>query len=427
MIWLGSVFLFTLLIGMPIAFVLGVSALAYFLLTGQTQFLLVLPQRMLAGMDMFVLLAIPLFVLAGSIMDVGGLTRRLIGVANSVVGRFRGGLSLTAIWGCFLFGGVSGSAAADAAAIGTVMVPDMKRQGYDVDYSAGLIAVSSLMAPLVPPSIAMIIYGALSGTSISQLLIAGIAPGLMLAVLLSVYAVWVAHRRQYPKAPKQAAAEIAQGFVKALPVLFLPVLIVGGIRGGIFTATEAAAIAALYALLVATFVYRAMNWRFLKEAMMSTAIITAAIYFLIGIANVAGFIFAIEQLPQKAVALLTGISDNKYVILLMVNLILLVMGMFLDTVGVLILTVPALTAIGHTLGMDPVHLGVMVVFNVLVGFVTPPVGLCLFVIAGVTGRPMEKIALKALPMIGIALVVLGLIAVFPQISLILPQLLGARG
>lgn len=426
MIWLGTAFAFTMLIGMPIAFVLGFSALAYFVMTGQTNFLLVMPQRMLAGMDMFVLLAIPLFVLAGSIMDVGGLTRRLIGFANSIVGRFRGGLSLTAVWGCFLFGGVSGSAAADAAAIGTVMVPDMKRQGYDVDYSAALIAVSSLMAPLVPPSIAMIIYGALSGTSIAQLLIAGLAPGILLATLLSIYAIVVARRRNYPTAPAQSMGEIVHGFWKAIPVLLLPIIIVVGIRGGIFTATEAAAIAAIYALLVATFVYRAMTWTFLKEAFISTAIITSAIYFLVAIANVAGFIFAIEQLPQQAVALLTGISDNPYVILLMVNIILLFLGMFLDTIGVLILTVPALMAIGNMLGMDPVHLGVMVVFNVLVGFVTPPVGLCLFVISGVTGRPMEKVAIAALPMIGVALIVLALITLFPQISLFLPELLGAR-
>ena len=427
MIWLGGIFVFTLAIGMPIAFVLGVSALGYFYFTGQTQYMIVLPQRMFAGMDMFVLLAIPLFVLAGSIMDVGGLTRRLIGFANSIVGRFRGGLSLTAIWGCFLFGGVSGSAAADAAAIGTVMVPDMKRQGYDVDYSAGLIAVSSLMAPLVPPSIAMIIYGALSGTSISQLLIAGIAPGILLACFLSVYAIWVAHRRGYPKSPKQRLSQILSEGWKAIPVMLLPVIIVVGIRGGIFTATEAAAVAAIYALVIATVVYRAMSWKFLKEAFVATAIITSAIYFLVAIANVLGFIFAIEQLPQKTVAFLTGISDNKYVILLMVNLILLFLGMFLDTIGVLILTVPALTAIGTMLGLDPVHLGVMVVFNVLVGFVTPPVGLCLFVIAGVTGRPMEKIAYRALPMIGIALIVLMLITIFPSISLFLPTLLGARG
>lgn len=426
MIWLGSTFIITLAIGMPIAFVLGLSALAYFTLTGQTHFLLVLPQRMIAGMDLFVLLAIPLFVLAGSIMDVGGLTRRLIGFANSVVGRFRGGLSLTAVWGCFLFGGVSGSAAADAAAIGTVMVPDMKRRGYDVDYSAGLIAVSSLMAPLVPPSIAMIIYGALSGTSIAQLMIAGLAPGFLLATLLSVHSVWVAWRRDYPKSEPRSLSEMGGDFVKAIPVLLLPVIIVVGIRGGIFTATEAAAVAAVYALLISTFVYRAMNLKFLKEAFVSTAIITAAIYFLIAVANVAGFIFAIEQLPQKTVTLLTSLSDNPYVILLLVNIILLFMGMFLDTIGVLILTVPALMAIGATLNMDPVHMGVMVVFNVLVGFVTPPVGLCLFVIAGVTGRPMEKIAVKALPMIGIALIVLALIALFPEISLFLPKIMGMR-
>ncbi|MDZ4395135.1 TRAP transporter large permease, partial [Cypionkella sp.] len=311
-----------------------------------------------------------------------------------------------------------------AAAIGTVMVPDMKRQGYDVDYSAALIAVSSLMAPLVPPSIAMIIYGALSGTSISQLLIAGLAPGILLAILLSVYAIWVARVRKYPTAGKQSLSEIGEGLWKAIPVMMLPIIIVVGIRGGVFTATEAAAVAALYALVIATFVYRAMSWQFLREAFVSTAIITSAIYFLIAIANVAGFIFAIEQLPQKAVTLLTSISDNKYVILLMVNLILLFLGMFLDTIGVLILTVPALMAIGKMLEMEPVHLGVMVVFNVLVGFVTPPVGLCLFVIAGVTGRPMEKIAVAALPMIGIALIVLALITLFPGISLFLPRMLG---
>ncbi|WP_126975181.1 TRAP transporter large permease [Frigidibacter oleivorans] len=424
MIWLGSIFVFTLLIGVPIAFVLGISGLGYFVMTDQTKFLIALPQRMIAGMDQFVLLAIPLFVLAGSIMDVGGLTRRLVGLANSVVGRFRGGLSLTAVWGAFLFGGVSGSAAADAAALGTVLVPDMKRQGYDEDYSAALIAVSSLMAPLVPPSIAMIIYGALSGTSISQLLIAGIVPGVMLAAILSCYAIWVAHREQYPRAEALPPAEILRNAVQAIPVMLLPVIIVVGIRGGIFTATEAAAVAAIYALLVSGFVYRALSWRFLREALLSTAIISSAIYILIAMANIAAFIFAIEQLPQKAVAGLTTVTDNPLLILLMVNIILLILGMFLDTIGILILTVPALTAIGTTLGMDPVHLGVMVVFNVLIGFVTPPVGLCLFVIAGVTGRPIERISLKALPMIALALIVLAIVALVPDVVLFLPRAIG---
>ncbi|AJE46702.1 TRAP transporter large permease [Celeribacter indicus] len=424
MSWLAGFFVVTLLAGMPIAFVLGVSALGYFYFTDQTQFLLVLPQRMVAGMDHFVLLAIPLFVLAGNIMDVGGLTRRLVGAANSVVGRFRGGLSLTAIWGAFLFGGVSGSAAADAAALGTVLVPDMKRQGYDVDYSAALIAVSSLMAPLVPPSIAMIIYGALSGTSISQLFIAGIVPGVLLACVLSIYAVWTAHRHGYPRTEALPLRRILRGFGEAAPILLLPVIIVGGIRGGIFTATEAAAIAAIYALLVSGLVYRALNWTFLRQAFVSTALITSAIYVLVAVANILAFIFAIERVPQMVVETLTTITDNPVLILLMVNLILLVLGMFLDTIGVLILTVPALTAIGQTLGLDPVHLGVMVIFNVLIGFVTPPVGLCLFIISAVTGRPVEKVSIRALPMLGLALCVLLLITFVPQVVLAVPNLIG---
>lgn len=424
MIWFGSIFAVLLLIGMPIAFVLGASALGYFVATDQTRFLITLPQRMIAGMDLFVLLAIPLFILAGNIMDVGGLTRKLVGLANSVVGRFRGGLSLTAVWGAFLFGGVSGSAAADAAALGTVLVPDMKRQGYDVDYSAALIAVSSLMAPLVPPSIAMIIYGALSGTSISDLLIAGIVPGIMLAIILSIYAVYIARKRNYPRAAPMPLAEILRAAIHAIPVMLLPIIIVVGIRGGIFTPTEAAAIAAIYALLVAGLIYRALTWGFLRHALVNTAILSAVIYVLIAMANVVAFIFAVEQLPQKAVEGLSAISDNPLIMLLMVNIILLVLGMFLDTIGVLILTVPALTAIGTTLGMDPVHLGIMVVFNVLIGFVTPPVGLCLFVIAGVTRRPMEKIAMHALPMLGLALIVLAIIALVPEVVLFLPRLIG---
>ena len=195
MIWLGSIFFLTLAMGVPIAFVLGLSAMGYFIFTDNLRFLVAIPQRMFAGQDSFVLLAIPLFILAGNLMDVGGLTQRLVGFANSLVGRFRGGLSLTAVWGSFLFGGVSGSAAADAAALGTVLTPDLKRQGYHEDYAAALIGVSSIMAPLVPPSIAMILYGALSGTSISKLFVAGIVPGALLAVILSAYAVWIAGRR----------------------------------------------------------------------------------------------------------------------------------------------------------------------------------------------------------------------------------------
>ena len=254
-------FVVLLLLGVPVVFVLGISMLAYFVSTDQLQFLLVLPQRMFAGIDEFVLLAIPLFVLAGNLMEAGGLTHRLLEFANVCVGRFRGGVSLTAIWASFLFGGVSGSAAADAAALGGVLIPEMKRQGYNNDYAAALMGVSSLMAPLIPPSIAMVIYGALSNTSIARLFVAGIVPGIMLAVALTVYAGWVARRRNYPWRAPPTRAEFVRAAFSAIPVMALPVIIVVGIRGGVFTPTEAAAVAAIYAFLIAAFYYRVMSLR----------------------------------------------------------------------------------------------------------------------------------------------------------------------
>lgn len=423
MIGLAAIFASTLAMGVPIAFVLGLCSVGYFLLTGNMRFLVAVPQRMFAGQDSFILLAIPLFILAGNLMDVGGLTQRLVGFANALVGRFRGGLSLTAVWGSFLFGGVSGSAAADAAALGTVLAPDLKRQGYDEDYSAALIGVSSIMAPLVPPSIAMILYGALSGTSISRLFIAGIVPGVLLALVLSAYAIWIAGRRDYPKLPPSTLAEVGSSLARCAPVLLLPVIIIGGIRGGVVTPTEAAAVAVVYSLLVAGLWYRDLSLERLRHAFLRTALVSATIYLLIAFAHVLALIFAIERLPDAVVGALTSVSENRWVILVMVNLILLVLGMFLDTVGILILTVPALTAIGTQLGIDPVHLGVIVVFNCLIGFATPPIGLCLYVMAGVTKRPIEAISLHALPMVGLAIGVLALIAAVPDLVLFLPDLL----
>lgn len=415
-------FVFLLLIGVPIVFVLGISMLAYFVATDQLQFLLILPQRMFAGIDEFVLLAIPLFVLAGNLMEVGGLTHRLLEFANVCVGRFRGGVSLTAIWASFLFGGVSGSAAADAAALGAVLIPEMKRQGYNNDYASALMGVSSLMAPLIPPSIAMVIYGALSNTSIARLFIAGIVPGIMLAIGLTIYAGWIARRRNYPRRDPPSRREFMRATLSAVPVMVLPVIIVVGIRGGVFTPTEAAAVASIYAFFVAAFYYRVMSFANLRKALLNTAVISGAIFMLVAMANIASFIFAMEQIPDRVVHALFAISENKIAVLLMVNLMLLFLGMILDTIGILILTVPALIGIGQVLHMDPVHLGVMVVFNCLIGFVTPPVGLCLFIVAGVGKTTIDRVAYHALPMIAIAAVILMLITFVPELVLFLPRL-----
>jgi C4-dicarboxylate transporter, DctM subunit len=416
-------FIILLLLGVPIVFVLGISMLVYFLATDQTQFLLVLPQRMFSGVDEFVLLAIPLFVLAGNLMEAGGLTHRLLEFANVCVGRFRGGVSLTAIWASFLFGGVSGSAAADAAALGAVLIPEMKRQGYNNDYAAALMGASSLMAPLIPPSIAMVIYGALSNTSIARLFVAGIVPGIMLALALTAYAGWIARRRNYPWREPPTRKEFIHATLSAGPVMVLPVIIVVGIRGGVFTPTEAAAVAAIYAFLVAAVYYRVLSLQNLSTALLNTAAISAAIFMLVAMANIASFIFAMEQIPDRVVHLLFSISSNPIAVLLMVNLMLLFLGMILDTIGILILTVPALVGIGHVLHMDPVHLGVMVVFNCLIGFVTPPVGLCLFIVAGVGKTTIDRVSFHVLPMIAIAIVILLLITFVPQLVLFLPRLI----
>jgi tripartite ATP-independent transporter DctM subunit len=416
-------FLVLLVLGAPIVFVIGVSMFTYFVATDQLQFLLVVPQRMFAGVDQFVLLAIPLFILAGNLMEVGGLTTRLLNFANVLVGRFRGGVSLTAIWSSLLFGGVSGSAAADAAALGSVLIPEMKRQGYETSYAAALMSMSSIMAPLIPPSIAMVIFGALSSTSIARLFVGGIVPGFLLAIGLTAYASWVARRRNYPRFPAPTVGAFVKASVEVLPVLILPLIIVVGIRGGVFTPTEAAAVAVMYALIAAGVFYRDLGWRHVRRALLNTAVLSSAIFMLVAMANIASFIFAMERVPQHVVEGLFAISEDPVMVIIMVNIVLLFLGMVLDAAAILILTVPALVGIGQVLGMDPVHLGVMVVFNVLIGFVTPPVGLCLFIVSSIAKIGVDKVAFQALPMLLIAVGVLMLITFVPEIVLFLPNLI----
>ncbi|MDW9500531.1 TRAP transporter large permease subunit [Sinorhizobium meliloti] len=423
MIFLAISFLVLLLLGAPIVVVIGASALIYFLATGQSQFLVVLPQRFFAGMDMFVLLAIPLFLFAGNVMVLGGLAHRLIDLANLIVGRFRGGASLTTIWTSLLFGGVSGSAAADAAALGSIMVPEMKRQGYSGTFAAALVATSSIMVPLMPPSIAMIIYGALTGTSIGRLFIAGIPAAVLLGGALSVYALVAARLYGHPKRAPLDRSAVLSTLIRAIPVALLPIIIVGGIRGGIFTPTEGAAVASVYALIISVLVNGGLSWPALREVLLRTALMTSTIYLLVGMASVMTFIFSIENVPSQIVDALTSFSDNRMIQLLLINLILFFLGMFLDSTAIMILAVPSLVAVGEAISLDPVHLGVIVVFNLMIGFVTPPVGLSLFILASVTRIPLHKIALAAVPMVGVALAVLMVITFVPSVVLFLPELM----
>ena len=413
-----------LLIGIPVVMVLGLASLAYLLIMGQTHLLMAIPQRLIVGVDQFILLTIPLFILAGNLMSAGGISARIIDFSQAAFGHFRGGLSHVNVSSSVFFSGVSGSATADAAAMGSILIPGMRDQGYPVPYAAALTAISSIIGPMIPPSIALVVFGALSGTSISALFTAGIVPGLLLGVSFSLYAYWVAVRKGYPHTSWIGWRALGRAFVRVIPVLLLPVLILGGIRLGIVTATEAAVIAVLYALAASMFLYRSLTFAALYEATVRSAVMTSGIMLIIAMASIVSFIFGIERIPEAIVRSLMSVSDNKYVVLLIINLMLLLLGCFLEPVGAMIITLPVLLEVAAQFDIDPVHLGVMVCLNFVIGMATPPVGLCLFIVCAIGKVSLESVSRAILPMVGVALVVLALVTYVPEISLFLPRMLG---
>jgi tripartite ATP-independent transporter DctM subunit len=410
-----------LFMSVPIALALALACTLFLWSTNSLDLLAAFPRYMVAGLDQFVLLSIPLFVLAGTLMSQGGMTDSILRFSRAMVGRVPGGLSQVAVIASMLFGGVMGSASAEAAAIGSVMIPAMEKEGYPKRYAAGLIAVAAVMGPIIPPSIAMIIYGVLTGTSISALFIAGIIPGIMIGLLLMAYAYWQAKRHGHPVFGPMPWRTRVRYIVEGVPAATMPFIILAGIMTGVFTATESAAIAVLYTLVLSA-AYRTLSLRGLYTALWETTFITAGIMIIIATSNMVAFVFAMEGLPQKVASAMLSITTNKYVILLLINVILLILGMFLDLVAIMILTLPVLIVIAREAAIDPVHFGMIVVLNVVIGLVTPPVGMCLFVTSAVARLPLEEVSAAALPMIGICLVVLMLVTYVPAISLFLPAL-----
>jgi C4-dicarboxylate transporter, DctM subunit len=420
-LFLGSFGAF-LVIGVPIALVLGLASAAYLLLTGNGDLMLAFPQRMIAGVDQFVLMTIPLFLLAGNLMNAGGITDRIVGFSRAIVGHVRGGLSLVTVVASMFFAGVSGAATAEASALGTVLIPAMAKDGYNRAYASALVAVASCIGPIIPPSITMIIYGVLSGTSIGQLFLAGVVPGLLLGGGLLGYSYVMARRLDLPVTPAASLREKAVATGQASPALVLPLIILGGILSGAFTPTESAAVAAIYALVISLVFYRTMRWRDLWKPLTDTAVTTAGIMFIVAMASMVSFVFGFESMPRKIASALLSISSDRTVLLLLVNVILLVLGCFLEPVSILILTMPVLIAVAKLIGVDLVHFGMIVVLNVVLGLVTPPVGLCLFIACGIGRVSLEAISRAVLPMLAICLAVLLLVTFVPQLSLFLPSL-----
>lgn len=413
-----------LILGVPIALSLGLASLSYLLVTGHMQLMLAFPQKLVAGIDNFVLLTIPFFVLAGNLMNSANLTQQIVRLAQMIVGRVQGGLAAVTVVASMLFSGVSGAATAEASALGSIMIPAMKRDGYSAAYAAALTATGSLLGPLVPPSLSLILYGVLTGTSIGDLFLAGIAPAILLCILLVIYTLVKARREGHPLPPALPANERAGTIINALPALLLPVIIVGGIRSGAVTPTEAAAVAALYALLVGVFFYRTLTLKQIRDCFFETATMSAGVMLVVAMASMTSFILGIENIPQSIAKALIDLTDSPVLLLLLLNAIILVLGFFLEPLAALVLAMPILHLLSPVIGLDPVQFGVMIVLNLMIGMITPPVGLCLFIVSTIGRVPVDKVARAALPMIGICILVLLSVAFIPALTLTLPAIAG---
>lgn len=410
-----------LAIGTPVAFCLGVASFATVLYLGLPP--VVVFQRLNSGVSVFALMAIPFFIFAGEIMVRGDIARRLIAVAGAAVGHLRGGLGQVNIASSVLFGGISGSAAADASAIGGLMIPQMKARGYDVDYGVNVTVTSAIIALMIPPSHNMIIYSISAGgrISIADLFTAGILPGLLLAISLSVAAWFVARRRNYPTEPFPGWSMLGQLFINAIPGLLLIAIIFGGVRSGVFTASESSCIAAIYALVVTIIGYRTMNWPEFVGAVKAAVRTTAMVLLVIGCAAAFGWLLAYLRVPAAMIALMQSVSDNPIVILLLINLILLVLGTFMDMSPLIVITTPIFLPVAAAFGVDPVHFGVILVLNLGIGLCTPPVGAVLFVGCAVGKISVWQAVRTIWPFYGAAFATLMLVTYIPALSLWLPS------
>lgn len=415
------VFLLGLAIGIPVAATLGLASLAYILSAGIP--LVVVPQKMFAGMDIYVLLCIPGFVLAGNLMNAGGITPRIINFAQAGVGWMRGGLGMTNVASSMLFGGISGTAVADAASIGGMMIPGMKRAGYPADFSAAVTSASSTIGPIIPPSVPMIIVGGLSSLSVGKLFIAGVIPGLLLGVGMLIITYILAVKNNYPRQAWQGFAHLGKAFFGAFWALAMTGLIVGGMVSGFTSPTETSIIAAVYAIVVGLFVYRELPLKAIPKLIADSAVASAAILFLVGTANVFGWILVSEHIPQMLTDALLSLTDNKYLIILLINIVLIFVGMFMETIAALIILFVPLMQVATSVGMDPIHFAVFVVLNLMIGLSTPPVGVCMFVCANIAREPLGRVIKALVPYIVVNLIVLLMVSYIPALSTWLPSLL----
>lgn len=420
-----GIFAICVALGTPVAFALGISAICAFWYEGLP--LMIGFQRIISGINVFSLLAIPFFIFAGELMFHGGIAMRLVKFAQAAVGAVRGGLGIVNVFSSMLFGGISGSAIADISALGSILIPVMKDKGYDADYAVNVTVTSSIAGIIIPPSHNMIIYaiavGAGSGMSISSLFLAGVVPGILMCICLAVAAYLVAVKRGYRAEQFPGWDALMFAFFGAIPGLMTAVIIVGGVLSGVFTVTESGAFGVIYAFLVTLVVYRSLTWANFKTAVNQSVKTTAMVMILIACAAAFAYMLTYYRVPSQTVTLLTGLTDNPILILLMINAVLLLLGMIMDMAALILICTPIFLPVAMALGMDPVQFGMVLLVNLGLGLCTPPVGSCLFVGCAVGKLPMEKAVKTIWPFYLAIFVALMLITFVPAISMTLPNLM----
>ena len=415
-------FFLSMLIGIPIAFSLGVGSVVALLVNGST--FSIIASRMFTGIDSFPIMAIPFFVLAGELMNATGITRRLVRLSDVLVGHLKGGLAHVNIVVSMFFAGITGSAVADTSAIGSMLIPTMVEQGFDMDFSAAVTASSSVIGPIIPPSIPMVVFSLITGTSVGGLFLAGFFPGVLLGIGLMIVTYIISVKRNYPSNKRASAREMVDAFLKAIVPLLMPLIILGGILSGVFTATEASAVAVVYSLVIGLLVWRNISVKQLPEIFIKTAKTTATVFVVMACANIFNWLMATEQIPQQIAAFLTSNISSTWALLLLINIFLLILGCFMEGTAALIISVPIIMAILKSTGLNPIMIGAIVVLNLMIGLITPPLGLCLFIACGISKLTLEKLSKAILPFLAVEIVVLFLVTYIEPITMFLPRLFG---
>lgn len=414
------VFALCLILRFPIAYSIALTCLIYVVIKGIP--LIILPLKMYSGIDVFVLLSIPGFILAGNLMNHGGITEKIIDFCNHIFGHIRGGLSLANIGASMLFAGISGTAVSDTASIGSVMIPAMKKEGYKPDFACAVTAASSTVGPIIPPSVPMIIAATLTGLSVGKLFLAGAIPGLLLGLGFLVVAYVLSKNQPHNRQARSSLFKVLKGFFDTFWALLMTFIILFGIIGGVFTPTEASIVAVIYATLVGLFIYRKLSLREIPSILLDSFKTSASLMLLVGFSNLLGWILVTERLPLIISESLLGFTTNRFIILIFINLILLVVGTFMETIAALLILFPVLLNVAVSVGVDPIQFGVVAVLNLIIGLTTPPVGVCLFVASSIGKISIDEVSRGVIPFVLVSILVLLLVTYIPQLSLLLPNL-----